>query len=102
MQNQKHNQFVADQICASLVIRENLLKDALLSAVSTMNSRMSRLATNVQEDASFNNLGEIQGLGSEIDRLTGQLAMVRQIIADMKNSVDSAEIMWEVFGTKES
>lgn len=57
--------------------RERIHKEKeLLRAIDIVQDRMTRLAENVKSGGTFNSLGELQGLGSEVDRLTGELALL--------------------------
>lgn len=59
------------------VKRERTHKEKeLLQAIDIVQDRMARLAKNVKTGGTFNSLGELQGLGAEVDRLTGELALL--------------------------
>jgi len=48
----------------------------LLQAIYIVQDRIARLAENIKSGRAFNNLGELQGLESEVDRLTGEPALL--------------------------
>ncbi|HZI31621.1 MAG TPA: hypothetical protein VFF11_04725, partial [Candidatus Binatia bacterium] len=72
--------------------REDAKKEQLVAAIGILRNRMERLLENLADGSSFNSLGEIQGLGAEIDRLTGELAVIRKIKDDTRSMLSEAMI----------
>lgn len=57
-------------------------KDEIVRCATNIQQKMQRLVANFNEDgveANFNSLGEVQGTGSELDRLLGELTTMRKM-----------------------
>ncbi len=57
-------------------------KDEIVRCATHLQQKMQRLVANFNDDgieANFNSLGEVQGTGSELDRLLGELTTMRKM-----------------------
>jgi len=71
------------------VKRDRIYKEKeLLRAIDIVQDRMARLAKNVKSGGTFNSLGELQGLGAEVDRLTGELALLIKMENQLAELID--------------
>lgn len=64
------------------VAREmDFTRDQLIRKAASLSETLKRMATDLAQDtdASFNGLGVIQGQGAEIDRLCGELKVLRGV-----------------------
>lgn len=83
---------------AELTRQEENLVENLVISIGILQNKMTRLTEKLTEGGNFNSLGEIQGLASEIDRITGEVATVRQIKNRIKGMLNEAELLNKVFG----
>jgi len=70
----------------------DITKRQLIFATRDAIKRLCDLQKAIENDASgVNSLGTLQGLGSEIDRMTGQLAVQRKHLIAVQRIVGAAE-----------
>jgi len=72
-------------------------RDAIQTVIQTLQGRLTRLSTALADNSSFNSLGEVQGLGSELDRMTGELSTLLDLRKNIGNMMDEAKIMSELY-----
>ena len=91
-------QTTAKYVCQELDRQEQEKIYQLNMAAKSLSRKLTMLVEKLENGGTFNTLGEVQGAGAEIDRLIGELAMLRKINQNMPNMLKQAEIIHQVWG----
>ena len=64
-------------------------KEQLVAKARWLIDDLKRLIQHLEEGSTINSLGEVQGKGSEIDRLCGLYAQTRELAEEMRQARDA-------------
>ena len=98
MEQELFNKKLTEHLVQTIERNAENKKKSVIQTAETIRDRMTRLIETLNENGNPNSLGELQGLGSELDRMIGELCVMHEIAKDLPSSVRYAKIMIDLYG----
>lgn len=92
------NKQIAQYVTAEMTRREEAYVAEIIARAESLRDNLDRLITSLKDGDSVSGLGVVQGSGPDLDRLVGELAMIRKVKNDLPSMIEHAEILAAVFG----